>query len=84
MNGQIKRCEYNMDNCCVELEYSNGSMILINTLAIEDAMDANTIQRAAQDYLIYNKPIEYADLVLNGGLEEFVEGVSSRDYGLQD
>ncbi len=27
---------------------------------------------------------EYADLVLNGGLEEFVEGVSSRDYGLQD
>lgn len=73
-----------MDNCCVELEYSNGSMILINTLAIEDAMDANTIQRAALDYLIYNKPREYADLVLNGGLDEYVKGASRRDYGLQD
>ncbi len=84
MKGQIKRCEYNMDNCCVELEYNDGSMILVNTLAIEDATDANTIQRTALDYLVYNKPIEYADLVLNGGLEEFVKGASRRDYGLQD
>lgn len=84
MNSQIIRCEYNMDNCCVEVKYSNGRMILINTLAIEDAVDANMIQRAALDYLIYNKPREYAVLVLNGGLEEFVQGASKRDYGLED
>jgi hypothetical protein len=33
MKGQIIRCEYNMDNCCVEVEYSDRRMILINTLA---------------------------------------------------
>ena len=84
MKSKITRCEYNMDNCCVEIEYSDGSMIFINTLAIEDAVDANMIQQAALDCLIYNKPLEYADLVLNGGLEEFVKGASKRDYGLQD
>lgn len=77
-------CEYNMDNCCVELKYSDGSMIRIDTLAVENAVDANTIQQAALDYLIYNKPQEYADLVLKGGLEEFLIGASRRDYGLQD
>lgn len=84
MKEQIIRCEYNMDNCCVEIEYSDGRMILINTLAIEDVMDANMIQRAALDYLIYNKPLEYADLVLNGGLEAFIKSASKRDYGLED
>lgn len=47
-------------------------------------MDANLIQRTALDYLIYNKPLEYSDLVLNGGLEEFVKSASMRDFGLQD
>lgn len=84
MKSQINRCEYNMDNCCVEVEYSDGRTILINTLAIEDAVDANMIQRAALDYLIYNKPLEYATLILNGGLEEFVEDASKKDYGLED
>lgn len=83
MKSQIIRCEYNMDNCCVEIEYGDGRMIFINTLAIEDAVDANMIQRAALDYLIYNKPREYAVLVLNGGLEEFVKGASKNDYGLE-
>lgn len=84
MKGQIIRCEYNMDNCCVEVEYRDGRMILINTLSIEDEIDGNMIQRAALDYLIYNKPLEYADLVLNGGLEEYVKGASRRDYGIED
>ena len=79
----ISSCEYNMDNCCVELKYSDGSEIYINTLAIEESLDANMIQRAALDYLIYNAPQEYADLVLHGGLEKFVKCASMRDYGLQ-
>ena len=27
-------CAYNMDNCCVELKFTNGSMIAINTIAV--------------------------------------------------
>ena len=28
-------CEFNMDNACVELKFANGSMIAINTIAVE-------------------------------------------------
>lgn len=77
-------CEYNEDKNCVELSYSTGEEISIDCEAVEAAVNANTIQRAALDYLIYNKPWEYAELVLNGGLEEFVMGASRRDFGLED
>jgi hypothetical protein len=26
------------------------------------------------DWLVYNKPLEYAELVLNGGIEEYIKG----------
>ena len=32
----------------------------------------NMYQRSELDWLIYNKPLEYADLVLNGGVEEYL------------
>ena len=34
-----------MDNCRVEVEYSSGTIVSIDTLAIEDAFDVTTIQR---------------------------------------
>ena len=29
-------CEYNFDNCCVELKFTDGSMIAIDTIAVEN------------------------------------------------
>ena len=29
-------------------------------------------QRSELDWLIYNKPLEYAQLVLSGGLEDYI------------
>lgn len=31
-------------------------------------------QRSELDWLIYNKPLEYAQLVLGGGLKEYLNG----------
>lgn len=31
-------------------------------------------ERSELDYLIYNKPLEYAQLVLGGELEQYVQG----------
>ena len=84
MKDRIVRCEYNMDNCRVEVEYSSGTIVSIDTLAVEDAFDVTTIQQAALDYLIYNKPMEYVELVFGGGVEDFIKHASKRDYGLQD
>ena len=62
-------CEFNMDNACVELKVLDGSMIVIDTIAVENGVADNMYQRSELDYLIYNDPIGYADLILNGDPE---------------
>ena len=66
-------CAYNMDNCCVELKFSDGSMIAIDTIAVENEIADNMYQRSELDYLIYNDPIGYADLILNGDPETYLK-----------
>lgn len=69
-------CEYNIDTACVELKYDNSSMISIDCIAVENELDASMLQQSELDWLIYNKPLEYADLVLKGGTEEYIKGTS--------
>ena len=65
-------CEFNMDTVCVELRYSDGTMIAINTIAVENEIADNMYQRSELDYLIYNDPVGYADLILNGDPETYM------------
>lgn len=69
-------CAYNMDNCCVELKFADGSMIAIDTIAVENEVADNMYQRSELDYLIYNDPIGYADLILNGNPETYLKTVT--------
>ena len=69
-------CAYNMDNCCVELKFADGSMIAIDTIAVENEVADNMYQRSELDYLIYNDPIGYADLILNGDPETYLRTVT--------
>ena len=69
-------CAYNMDTCCVELKFTDGSMIAIDTIAVENEVADNMYQRSELDYLIYNDPIAYADLVLNGDAEAYIKAVT--------
>ena len=52
-------CAYNMDNCCVELKFADGSMIAIDCTAVENEVADNMYQRSELDWLIYNAPLEY-------------------------
>ena len=67
-------CGFNMDTACVELKFTDGSMIAIDTIAVENEIADNMYQRSELDWLIYNKPLEYAQLVLGGDLERYVQG----------
>ena len=69
-------CAYNMDNCCVELKFADGSMIAIDTIAVENEVADNMYQRSELYYLIYNDPIGYADLILNGNPETYLKTVT--------
>ena len=70
----LLRCEYDMDTGCVELRFMDGTQISIDCRAVETALDADMLQRGELDWLIYNKPLEYAQMVFNGEIEEYVRG----------
>ena len=46
-------CEFNMDNACVELKFLDGSMIAIDTIAVENEVADNMYQRSELDYLVH-------------------------------
>ncbi len=79
---KILKCEYNMDTACVELVFDNGTVIAIDTIAVENEVADNMYQWSELDWLIYNKPLEYARIVLENGLEEYVRGEAI--HGLED
>ena len=73
---KILSCEFNIDTACVELRYADGSMISIDCTAVENEVTDNMYQRSELDWLIYNAPLEYADLILNGDPEKYLKAVT--------
>lgn len=69
-------CEFNLDTACVELCFSDGSMVSIDTIAVENEVVNNMYQHSELDYLIYNDPAAYADLVLSGDPEAYIKAVT--------
>ena len=59
-----------MDTACVELKFGDGTMIATDTIAVENEIADNMYERSELDWLIYNAPLEYADLILNGDPEK--------------
>lgn len=72
-------CEFNMDTGCVELRYADGSMIAIDCTAVEREVADDMHQRSELDYLIYNDPLSYAELILNGAPERYLKTVTKYD-----
>ena len=72
----ILSCAFNMDTACVELKFNDGSMIAIDTIAVENEVADNMYQRSELDYLIYNEPVAYAELILNGDPETYLKTVT--------
>ena len=72
----ILYCEFNDDTACVEIIFTDGSMLSIDTNIVEKDVAENMYQRSELDWLIYNDPLEYARLGIQGKLKEYVHGVS--------
>ena len=69
-------CEFNLDTACVELKFFDGSIIATDPIAVENEVADNMYQRSKLDWLIYNDPIGYADLILNGNPETYLKTVT--------
>ena len=69
-------CEFKMDTACVELRFPDGGICSIDTIAVENEIARNMYERSELDYLIYNDPLAYADLILNGDPEVYLKTVT--------
>ncbi len=73
---KLLSCVFNIDTACVELKFDDGSMIAIDTITVENEFADNMYQRSELDYLIYNDPVAYAELMLNGDPETYLKTVT--------
>ena len=77
--SKLISCQFNTDTAYVELVFDDGSQIPIDCTAVENEVADNRFQRSELDYLIYNDPLAYADLVLNGDPEAYLNAVTDYD-----
>ena len=61
-----------MDTNRVEARFEGGTTLAIDCIAVEDEYGNTPAQRAELDWLLYNKPLEYAQLVLGGEIEHYL------------
>ena len=83
MKYDERACKFNMDTGCVELLLRDGRKVSIDCTEIKDALNVTIVQRSEMDYLNYNDPLGYADLILNGDPEEYLKNVAG-SHGLED
>ena len=76
MKYDARACHFNMDTGCMELRLRDGRKIFIDCIGVEDVLDMTMAQRPELNYLIYNDPLAYADLILNGDPEEYLKKVT--------
>ena len=76
---KILTCEFNLDTACVELHMEDGTLLSIDCTAVENEVANSMYQRSELDWLIYNDPLAYAELVLNGDLDRYLQATSKKD-----
>ena len=72
-----------MDTGCVKLQLRDGRKVFSDCTVVEDELGVTMAQRSELGYLIYNDPLGYADLILNGNPEEYLKNVAG-SHGLED
>ena len=56
----------------MEARFEDGSAVAIDCIAVEDEYGSTPAQRAELGWLLYNKLLEYAQMVLSGKIEHYL------------
>lgn len=76
---KILSCEFNLDTACVELRMGDRTLLSIDCTAVENEVANSMYQRSELDWLIYNDPLAYAELILNGDLGRYLQATSKKE-----
>lgn len=74
--NKIISCEFNIDTACVEVKYAGGSMISIDCTRVENEVARNMYEASELDWLVYNAPVDYVNLLLHGDVREYLRNVT--------
>ena len=67
---------FDMDDGCVWAWLTDGWIIAIDCIKVEQDTADNLYERSELDYLIWNDPTAYADLVLNRDPVKYLKNVT--------
>ena len=70
--NKLLSCHFNMDTDRVEARFEDGITVAIDRIAIEDEYGNTPAQRSELVWLLYNKPLEYAQMVLGGEMAHYL------------
>ena len=66
---------YDLDNGYVYAKFITGDIVLIDCDEMEKTYSENMYERSALDYLIWNDPAAYAELILGYEMEKYLKKV---------
>ncbi len=62
---------------------TRGGNVRFRVAEGDDSVGHDSLQQTELDYLIYNNPLAYVELILNGEPEEYLRNVAG-SHGLED
>ena len=80
----IKSCEFNIDTACVETIYDNGDMLSLYVPDIECEFRTTVYSECRMDWLIYNEPLEYVRMVLDGTMQDYLDRIDDMYYDQEE
>ena len=69
------KCCFDFDSNRIEAILSDGSRLSIDCIAVENELAETWLDRRELDFLIYNEPESYVELILTGRMEEYLSTV---------
>ena len=76
MDKEVISCAFNIDTACVEVKFADGSMISIDCTLVEAEVAQNMYESSELEWLVYNAPVDYVNLLLQGDVREYLRNVA--------
>ena len=71
----FRNCRFDFDTNRIEAILADGSRLSIDCIAVENELAETWLDRRELDFLIYNEPESYVELILSGRMEEYINAV---------
>ena len=71
----FRKCRFAFNTNRVEAILFDGSRLSIDCIAVENELAETWLDRRELDFLIYNEPESYVELILTGRMEEYLNTV---------